>query len=82
MGPVRVNEDPGGVQLVISVATDVVTAVEDKAPGSPLAGEALGEHATGKSGSDDEVVPNHLVGRRCREGEDGWREKSASGLQK
>jgi hypothetical protein len=43
--------------MIVRIAANVVAAVDEQTARIALAGEAFGEDAAGKSGSDDQVIP-------------------------
>jgi hypothetical protein len=53
---VFVIEDPGLVLLVIGIAADVVSPVDQQDPRAALAGEAFGKDRAGEAGADNQVV--------------------------
>ena len=56
MRAVGVEEDAGGIVMIVGVAGDVVAAIDDQAACAALAGEPLGEHRPGEARADDEVI--------------------------
>ena len=54
--PILVNENAGGVGMIVGVAADVIAPVADQHLLSEPGGETFGEHTPGKARPDDEVV--------------------------
>ena len=55
MRAVVMNQDPGSVDAVMGISSEMAAAVNDHA--FPTGGgESLGDHQPGKAGSDDEEV--------------------------
>src|SRR6476659_9600107 len=64
---VAVDEDPGGVGLVVRVAADVRPAIEHEDALAALARESLGHDAAGETGTDDHDVVAHRYSTEASE---------------
>ena len=60
MRAVIVHEHTGFVVMVVSVAADVIAAVDDQASLAELGGDALGHDRAGKTRAYDQKIKLHL----------------------
>ena len=56
MWPVVVDEDAGGIVMIVGVATDVVALFDNEATFAELAGDTLSKHGAGKTCPNDQEI--------------------------